>query len=37
MRKAAAGIKDGESNERKTADTCLFTGGKEQLLLKVMG
>lgn len=33
----AAGIKDGESSERKTADTCLYTGGKEQLLVKVRG
>lgn len=30
----AAGIKDGESNERKTADTCLYTGRKEQLSVK---
>lgn len=37
VRKAAAGVKGGKSNERKTADTCLYTGGEEQLLLKVTG
>lgn len=36
-RNAAAGVKDGESSKRKTADTCLYTGGREQLLVKVTG
>lgn len=37
VKNAAAGIKDGESNERKTGDTCFYTGRKEQLSVEVTG
>lgn len=36
VKNASAGIKGSKSNE-KTADTCLYTGWKEQLSVKVRG